>query len=90
MAVDRKLLDILCCPITRQSLEPLPRDALQRLNTLIEAGSVSYVDDTPVETALAGALITANGERIYPVDDDIPVMLEERCISARPLDLKQG
>lgn len=89
MAVDRKLLDILCCPITRQPVEPLPRDRLQRLNTLIEAGEVKFADGTPVEAPLREALVTRNNERIYPVDDGIPVMLEERCISTRPLSLEK-
>lgn len=87
MAVDRKLLDILCCPITRQPVEPLSRDRLQRLNTQIKAGEVKFADGTPVEGPLQEALITTNGERIYPVDDGIPVMLEERCISTRSLSL---
>ncbi|MEX0731042.1 MAG: Trm112 family protein [Aquisalimonadaceae bacterium] len=87
MAVDRKLMDILCCPITRQPMEPLSRDRLQRLNALIEAGEVTFADGSRVEGPLREALITRNGERIYPVDDGIPVMLEERCISTRPLSL---
>lgn len=89
MAVDRKLLDILCCPITGQSVEPLSRDRLKRLNALIEQGEVAYIDGTQITDALGEALITANGERIYPVDDGIPVMLEERCISTRTLSLDQ-
>lgn len=87
MAVDRKLLDILCCPITRQPVEPLSRERLQRLNALIKTGEVKFADDTRVESPMREALITKNGERIYPVDDGIPVMLEERCISTRPLSL---
>lgn len=87
MSIDRKLLDILCCPVTRQPLEPLSRDRLKRLNTLIEAGDVRFMDESTVEAPLTEALITTSGERIYPVDDGIPVMLEERCISTRPLSL---
>ncbi len=89
MAVDRKLLEILCCPITHQRVEPLTRDRLKALNRHIEAGDVTFADGSQVEKPLREALITENGERIYPVEDGIPVMLEERCISTRPLALNK-
>ena len=33
--MDRKLLDIICCPVTRSSLELLPEHELGALNELI-------------------------------------------------------
>lgn len=88
MAVDRHLLQVLCCPITHQPVRPLRRDELRQINSCIESGELHYQDDTPVATPLRDGLITENGERIYVIDDDIPVMLEERCISARAAGLK--
>ncbi len=85
MAIDRKLLDILCCPVTGVPLEPLTRDGLARLNALIRQGQARYVSDEPVEAPLTEALITTNGERVYRVDDSIPVMLDERAIPGRLL-----
>jgi len=88
MAIDRKLLDILCCPVTKQPVHVLGRRELKALNERIAAGDVYYQDETPVETPLEEGLITANEERIYRVDDGIPVMLEERAINRRAADLK--
>jgi uncharacterized protein YbaR (Trm112 family) len=83
--IDRKLLDILCCPATGVPLQTLRKDQLQQLNGMIAAGEVLYLNDTPVDTPLQEALITENGERIYRIDDGIPIMLEDRAISGRLL-----
>ncbi|MFO7857935.1 MAG: Trm112 family protein [Ectothiorhodospiraceae bacterium] len=85
MAVDRKLLDILCCPVTKHPVEPLSRERLDALNALIEQGEACYQDGTLVTEPVREALITDNGERVYLVNDGIPVMLEERALTARGL-----
>jgi len=85
MAIDRKLLDILCCPVTGVPLETLDKDRLRQLNARIAAGEIRYLNDEPVDQPLQEALITENGERIYRVDDGIPMMLEERAIWGRSL-----
>lgn len=79
--MDRKLLDILCCPVTKRPLQLLPAQELETLNQRIHDGQVHYMDDSSVTTPLDEALITDNGSRIYRVDDGIPVMLEERSIT---------
>lgn len=85
MPIDRKLLDILCCPATGVPLEPLRRDSLALLNDLVASGELRYVNGDQVETPLQEALITENGERIYRVDGGIPIMLEERAIAGHVL-----
>lgn len=85
MPIDRKLLDILCCPATGVPLEPLRKDQLSTLNTLIATGEVRDFGDNAVTTPLQEALITENGERIYRVDNGIPIMLEDRAIPGRIL-----
>ena len=85
MAIDRKLLDILCCPATGVPLETLRKDKLQQLNAKIAEGKVRQLNDELVTSPLQEALITENGERIYRVDDGIPVMLEDQAISGRLL-----
>ncbi|MBT8131355.1 MAG: Trm112 family protein [Gammaproteobacteria bacterium] len=84
--MDQKLIDILACPTTHRGLRPLPADKLEKLNQLIIAGQVNYVDGVKIEEALSAALITDNGAVIYRIDDDIPVLLVERGIAARQLD----
>jgi uncharacterized protein YbaR (Trm112 family) len=88
MALDRKLLDVLCCPISKQPVHPLNADQLQRVNEAIGAGQLRYLDDSPVAEPLAEGLVTDNGARVYRVDDGIPIMLEEKAIDTGDLRLK--
>jgi uncharacterized protein YbaR (Trm112 family) len=88
MALDRKLLDVLCCPISKLPVQPLKGDRLRRLNEAIEAGDIQYQDGEPVTERLEEALITDNGARVYRVDDGIPIMLEDRAIPVEDQHLK--
>ena len=52
------------------------------MNEAIREGGVKFADGSPVETEFPEALITATGTTIYPVEDGIPLMLEDRSIAA--------
>jgi uncharacterized protein YbaR (Trm112 family) len=85
MPIDGKLLEILCCPVSKTPLVRLPSDRLRKLNAAIEAGEVRYVHGETVSDALSEALITSDGRVIYPVVDDIPLLLEEKGIGSTQL-----
>ena len=85
MSIDSKLLEILCDPVSKIPLIRLDRSRLDKLNQAIAAGSVDQVDGTPVQQPLREALITEDGKVIYPVVDDIPVLLSERGIGTTQL-----
>lgn len=80
MPVDGKLLEILCCPVSRTPLTRLEASRLERLNREIGAGKALYIGGETVEGTLDEALITEDGKVIYPVRDGIPVLLEEQGI----------
>lgn len=80
MPVDGKLLEILCCPVSRRPLTRLEASRLDRLNQEIEAGSALFVSGESVADALEEALVTEDGKVIYPVADGIPLLLEEKGI----------
>ena len=80
MAVDAKLLEILCCPVSKVPLNRLERTRLDKLNQAIAQGGVLTVRGAAVDVPLKEALITQDGRVIYPVMDDIPVLLEDRGI----------
>lgn len=91
MAVDRKLLEILVCPVTKVPLNLLSKDKLKQLNDQIEKQQVSYIDGSIVDTPLEEALITESGTTIYRVDSGIPIMLEDQGIPTEQLsDFKVG
>ena len=85
MSVDRHILEILCCPVTKIPVKMLGSDKLADLNARIGGGEVKYVDGAVVDKPLDEALITANETTIYRVDDGIPVMLEELGIPCSQL-----
>jgi uncharacterized protein YbaR (Trm112 family) len=80
MPVDRKLLEILCCPVSKTPLTVLTQEKLDKLNGTISSGEALYVDGAKVKDLLTEGLITEDGKVIYPVQDDIPVLLEEKGI----------
>ncbi len=78
--MDKKLLDIICCPTTKLPLELLAVEKLDTLNAAILAGDASNLAEVVLTEALTEALITRDGKRVYPVRDGIPILLEEECI----------
>lgn len=85
MPVDGKLLEILCCPVSKTPLRHLEKSRLEKLNRAIEAGEVQYVRGERVESPLREALITEDSKVIYPIEDGIPVLLENRGIGTTQL-----
>ncbi len=85
MPVDGKLLEILCCPVSKTPLRQLERSRLDKLNRAIEAGEVQYVGGEPVSSPLREALVTEDSRVIYPVEDDIPVLLADKGIGTAQL-----
>lgn len=86
MPIDSRLLDILCCPTSRVALRTLDSAALERLNRQIATGGVKRIDGQSQTTALQEALITVDGQRIYRIDDGIPVMLADEAIATQQLE----
>jgi uncharacterized protein YbaR (Trm112 family) len=79
--MDRKLLDILACPATRQPLALLDARGLDALNHAIRTGAVKRADDTVQAEALNAALVTRDRKLVYRIDDGIPVLLVEEGIA---------
>jgi uncharacterized protein YbaR (Trm112 family) len=84
--LDRKLLDIICCPVTRSSLELLSERELTTLNELIGLRRIKNREDSVVDAPLAEALVTRSAKLIYPVRDGIPVLLEEQAMPLQQLE----
>lgn len=80
MPVDGKLLAILCCPVSKKPLTVLGLEKLDKLNSAIANGEALYVDGEKITQPLQEGLITDDGKVIYPVEDNIPVLLEEKGI----------
>lgn len=69
------------CPVSHKGLSVLKKDKLARVNAAIDAGELVNYEGSAVSESLVEALITDDGKRIYPVNDGIPVLLEDESIS---------
>ncbi|MES1924445.1 Trm112 family protein [Salinisphaera sp. T31B1] len=82
--MDKKLLDILVCPVTGAPVTLADAELLAQANRRIAAGDLRHSDGSPVEDALSGALVTRDGGTLYAIHDGIPMMLPERGIEWSP------
>lgn len=80
MAIDKRLLDILCCPVSKTPVVPLTRTQLADLNRRVAEGAVLTVRSVTVASPIDEGLITTDGKVIYRVEDGIPVMLPDEGI----------
>ena len=83
--MDRKLLDLLVCPASRQPLLPLDARGLQSLNAAIEAGGIVRGDGAMQTQPLREALVTRDRKQVFRVDDGIPVLLADEAIATTQL-----
>lgn len=78
--IDPQLLEILCCPETRQDVALAPSSLIDDLNGRAEAGTLVNRAGTAVREKLDGGLLRADGKVLYPIREDIPVMLIDEAI----------
>ncbi|MBT8084959.1 MAG: Trm112 family protein [Woeseia sp.] len=78
--MDKKLLTILCCPITHRELGLAQAELLQSVNERIRAGGLNNREGRPLTGELQEALVTSDGKLLYPVADGIPVLLEGEAV----------
>jgi uncharacterized protein YbaR (Trm112 family) len=78
--VDKELLEILVCPDDKTPVRLASATELDALNARIRAGGVQNRGGQAVSREVPEGLIRADGKYLYPVDNDIPVMLIDEAI----------
>lgn len=78
--LDSELLKILCCPSTRQALREATAEELQALQAQVQAGTLKNKAGELVRESLESALVTTDGKILYPIRQNIPVMLVDESI----------
>jgi uncharacterized protein YbaR (Trm112 family) len=81
--MDKELLDMLCCPETKQDVSLADSSLIDSLNLEVDAGRLKNRGGETVREKLDSGLIRADRKILYPVREDIPIMLIDEAI---PLD----
>jgi len=78
--IDKGLLAILCCPDTKQDVSLAEEALIAKLNEAVSRGQLKNRANKLVTEPLDGGLIRADKNILYPIREDIPVMLIEEGI----------
>ena len=86
MTVDQRLLEILVCPETKQPVRPADGDLLERVNRAVAAGTLKNRGGETVRDPIPEGLVREDDTVLYPIRDDIPVMLLDEAIPLEDLN----
>ena len=80
MPIDSEFIKILRSPDTRQPLRCANDAELAKINQLISSGKARNRAGEPVEDSLQEGLIPEGEAVVYPIRDDIPILLKHEAI----------
>ena len=78
--LDPEFVKILVCPENRTPVREASEQEITILNQKIEEGTLQNIGGRKINDKLDGGLIREAGDRLYPVRNNIPVMLVEEAI----------
>jgi len=81
--VDQELLDILVCPENKTKVTLAEQSIIDKANAAIEAGTLKNRAGEKIEEKIDAGLIREDKAYMYPIRDDIPIMLIDEAI---PMD----
>jgi uncharacterized protein YbaR (Trm112 family) len=79
--IDPELLQILRCPETQQTLTPAPAELIDAINRRIQAGQIVARHGRTVTESIDGGLLRQDGTLLYPVRDQIPILLIDEALT---------
>ena len=80
MAIDQQLLDILACPETKEPVSLADEVLIAKINAAIEAGTLQNRAGEAIKEKIDGGLVREDKKYLYPIRDDIPIMLIDEGI----------
>ncbi|MDX1567678.1 MAG: hypothetical protein R3223_07745 [Longimicrobiales bacterium] len=83
--VDPELLEILVCPETKQPVRAADDDLVERVNSAIREGRMENRAGDKVQDPIDGGLVREDGLLLYPVREDIPIMLIDEALELEDL-----
>jgi uncharacterized protein YbaR (Trm112 family) len=86
LVIDKDLLEILVCPEDHSRLRPPDETLLAKVNQAIDAGRLKNRAGEMVEAPLEGGLVREDSTLLYPIIDDIPVLLIDEAIPLEQIE----
>jgi uncharacterized protein YbaR (Trm112 family) len=81
--IDANLIEILRCPQDRSRLSIAAPEVVDRINAAINAGSAVNLAGERLTKRIDGGLVREAGDLLYPIVDDIPVMLPDEAVELK-------
>ncbi|MFZ4694708.1 MAG: Trm112 family protein [Verrucomicrobiia bacterium] len=78
--IAQDLLEILCCPETKEDVALADAALVTKINAAIAAGRVKNRGGQPVIEKIDAGLLRKDGKFLYPIRDDIPIMLVDEAL----------
>ena len=85
MTINRKLLECLVCPVSRERLQEADSQLIDGLNDLIAKGKLSNKRGDRLKRPIDGGLVRLDKTLLYPIYDDIPNLLVDEAIEVPAL-----
>ncbi|GJM16934.1 MAG: hypothetical protein DHS20C13_22610 [Thermodesulfobacteriota bacterium] len=79
--ISENLLAVIACPETKEDLVVAENDIVQKINDLIQNGDLLNRSKQKVTETIDGGLIQKDSrEYLYPIRDEIPILLIDESI----------
>jgi uncharacterized protein YbaR (Trm112 family) len=78
--ISKDLLAVLCCPETKQDVSVAETGLIAKINQRVERGELKNRGGEKITQKIEGGLIRSDKQYLYPVRQDIPVMLADEAI----------
>ena len=82
--ISNQLIDILRCPQDRSRLRLADQALVARINRDVAAGTARNAAGEALTKMIDEGLVREAGDLLYPIVDQIPVMLPDEAISLAP------
>lgn len=77
------LLSLLCCPVSKKPLEIASEELIESLNKSIPEGKIANIGGTVITENLTSGLYEPVAGLLYPVIDDIPLLVHDNAIKVK-------
>ncbi|MGI6460725.1 MAG: Trm112 family protein [Candidatus Hydrogenedentales bacterium] len=83
--IDQELIDILVCPENKSKVTLAEQPLVDKANAAIEARTLTSRGGEIIDEKIEGGLVREDGVYMYPIREEIPIMLIDEAIPLEQL-----